>query len=379
MEVVNTVSSFGIRQLTGRSPKELTLVGRGLPYRPLTLKTEQRLELTWYPGNPEATATVLGAKEAPTIINGAWKDKFIRTDIPQDQVVGAIGLQPNQISPILLDGTAAEDVAAAADYVDEIVRSGQLVEVTWDRVTRHGFLRTFDKSWLNTHDLEWSMAFEWISRGEQTFPAVIVAEQSIGDAANEMAQLAGDLEDAATDPPFAVVGEFYADLTEVLGTIQSRVGEVQSAVANQVDLALAPLDAVRRVVALSTAMIDDTQNLLDLMVSEVDGAFNTETLFPQLSFQQRLVTATYNRGVRRAARALQIVAIQRRDRLARTLEGHLLGTHTARSGQDLRDVSQLFYNTPFEWRRLLTFNQLTTPALVAGQLILVPQLTSDRC
>ena len=71
-ETVNTASSFSIMELSG-DERWVTLIDRALPYRPLSLVTDQKVEVTWYPGNPHATASVLGAREAPTTIRGFWK------------------------------------------------------------------------------------------------------------------------------------------------------------------------------------------------------------------------------------------------------------------------------------------------------------------
>ena len=135
-------SVFTIRETTGPG-RVVRLTDRGLPYRPYTLETLQRMATTWYPGNPVATATIFGAAEGPTQIDGAWKDKYIEPS--------------NALRPILLDGEPPSDVREAVRFMDEITRAGQLLEVTWDETIRRGHLRRFAKRWLNRHDVEWSM------------------------------------------------------------------------------------------------------------------------------------------------------------------------------------------------------------------------------
>jgi hypothetical protein len=54
--------------------------------------------------------------------------------------------------------------------VDGFRLRGQLLEVTWDEITRVGFLIEFNHNWLRREDVEWEMQFQWISRGESEVP-----------------------------------------------------------------------------------------------------------------------------------------------------------------------------------------------------------------
>lgn len=54
--------------------------------------------------------------------------------------------------------------------------------------------------------------------------------------------------------------------------------------------------------------------------------------------------------------------------------GFTLGTYRAREGDDLRDVSQMYYGTPTQWRSLMLYNELTTTELYAGQYVAIPRL-----
>jgi hypothetical protein len=65
---VESPGAFIIEELSGQRRKVI-LIGRGLPYRPLELTGVQRVTTTWLPGFAEATATVMGAKDEPTVIN----------------------------------------------------------------------------------------------------------------------------------------------------------------------------------------------------------------------------------------------------------------------------------------------------------------------
>ena len=51
-----------------------------------------------------------------------------------------------------------------------------------------------------------------------------------------------------------------------------------------------------------------------------------------------------------------------------------IGVYVAVGGDDLRAVSRTFYGTPHEWRRLMTYNGLSSSLCTAGQVLLIPPL-----
>ena len=74
---------------------------------------------------------------------------------------------------------------------------------------------------------------------------------------------------------------------------------------------------------------------------------------------------------------LSRLAIDQRDVFADQLSGDLLlGRYMARGGQDLRDVAAQFYGDSNEWRRLLSFNLLSSSELSSGQLLLIPTIST---
>lgn len=375
--VVNTVSAFTIREITGEQ-RTVRLVGRALPYRPYTLKTSQRVELTWYPGNPEATSSIFGASEAPTQIIGYWKDKYIQPFT--DSEVSGFDVAPlqNQLVPITLNGNAVEDVKEAAEIIDSIVRQGQLIEVTWDETTRHGHLKDFEKNWHNIHDLEWSMGFEWISRGEPTMPSVFTTESSISDTSNLVTRQVSDLFTFALDIPFAADLTFQASLDVRLEAIANFSVDLEGSVTGLARQSITPQDAVRRSLATMSGLILELVALNNFIDATVPGSLNVELDLSAQSFGERLSATIYSRGVTKRSNDLKRLATLRRATLMSQLDTDLIGTYTAREGDDLRKVADIFYENSFEWQQLMVFNVLDTSVLQAGQIVLVPRRSGPR-
>jgi len=355
-EVVDTGSSFTIREITGNQ-RALALTGRGLPYRPYTLKTKQRVEMTWYPGNPVATATVLGAAEEPTTIQGMWKDKFI-----------------GEPGAITFAGSDITNVREAAEIVDELVRSGRLLEVTWDLTTRHGHLTSFEKSWTTTRDLQWTMTFDWISRGDAIAPVVVVIDASLGDAVGTLQQLNTDLQ-AEAEAPFPTSPGYQQLLQGYLEDIDGFVNELFDTAANLARTALTPVDAVRRAIATVSNLVFRCAELAAFLKAEAAAYLNVGAAIGGLLFQEKLGAEIYVRELLRRTRVLRDAAVGQRAVFLRQLRDELVGTHVARDGEDLRAIAETYYGSPFEWRRIMEFNNLTTSVLQRGQHLLIPRFT----
>lgn len=373
-------SSFLIQEL-GADKRSLRLVDRALPYRPFELHTKQRLETTWYPGNPEATATVLGPAEEPTSINGKWKDKYISNDIltPGDLSEAQLNLsrvRVTQLAPITVDGTPVSSVRDAVFIVDDIIRKGQLLEVSWDDQTRRGHMVDFIKRWENAHDLEWEMRFEWISRGEPVPESVFPEETSAFDLSSQLRENNAQLQSDA-DFLIATQSTFQEDLLSFLATIDDQVNTAIDTANQFANNIITPFDVARRLIANCTSIIGATRDLIDFLEYRIFGDGNFHPV-EQQSYSERLVSTVYSRTLIQDARNLFRLASIRRSTLSSQIESDLLGTYTARDGDDLRDVAFQFYESAYEWRRLMLFNQLTSAELVAGQLILIPKASTTN-
>lgn len=293
-QLVADPSSFTIEELGGQKRK-VTLTGRALPYRPFELVTTQRLTTTWLPGYAEATATVLGASEEPSAINGWWKDRFIgvaevaASPSPLGAALGALqnvsgaltggfGAPATPGDPMVVaDGEGGETsvVSArdAATLFDSIVREGQLLEVAWDQQVRHGFLKKFRKLWHNAHDLEWDMDFEWTGRGERAPPPD--TQQGEGDLFSALEQ--------ALDDIFAIVAEVQAidagirdailSQVQVLTSLVQLVGTAVAAVAS---VASIPADAARLISGLLQSIIGECKAIRDLLDAQPYAAMHRD-------------------------------------------------------------------------------------------------------
>lgn len=355
---------FVLRELSG-DKRTVRLVGRALPHRPFELETTQRVEVEWLPGSPEGTATILGPTEKPTQITGEWKDKFL----------GQVG---GDSIPMTLNNEGVILATDAVNLMDSLVRFGQLLEVTWLDTTRQGFLTSFRKRWSTAHDVEWTMEFSWINRGDKPGPTVFSVNRQLTDSLANVQNQMDALDDIGVPSGFGLSVSFLNGIQELQHNIEDLVNSIEDTIQNFTTQVLAPVRAARGVVATLSGIVEEANTMAAFVDQQVAGAFNSETPIDEQSYSERLSAAVYQEALKEWAQEMRRRAIEEREAAQEQITTDVLTTYVARAGEDLRDVSRTFYNTPFEWRRIMVFNDLNTAELSAGQIVLVPKLNPQE-
>lgn len=379
---MSDASSFIISELTGPEHK-LKLVGRALPYRPLEFDGEMRAEFTYYPGNPQATVQMIGPKEGETTINGMWKDRFMKS-----MTEGLIPLPVfNPPGKALYDGSQVPDVLTLVKIVDGFRRRGQLLEVNWDELTRRGVMLNFRHKWLRREDVEWEIKFGWVSQDEEIPPVGFGFGSSLLDFINELVNALNDLISLVSDFIDAIKSTIAA-FRSIVNLINNIVDSITELVSSMVDLAkqavnlvLAPIQIARQFVAGYQAIKDTCLGLWDVI-----GSFPARAAAaagPEIAgtvTQSEVVDAERRQqAARKAARKLAALAAQRAQEVeAQTTDSNDVARETVHQGQDLRAISNLYYGTPDEWKRLATYNRIKTSSPPAGSVILIPRLVQPR-
>lgn len=348
----------------------LELFDRALPYRPVTFGGRQRVEFTWYPGSPIATAQVLGPEEEPITLRGFWKDRFLTATSAQT------------ITPDFA-GTVQTTVQLVG-IVDTMRRSGDLFRLTWDNLVRDGHITSFQQTWHNRHDCEWELEFTPISQGEQQTPIATPPQPQLSDVlaswedASLRVQEAVSTSVSTTLGPVLQLNSVALAATNLLDDqVIGFTGAVQNIVTGVVNASLAGPDALNRIVALADGMKVQAEAIFFDVCNKADEAvfpLFEEPLPDALSLTEQVKAAVYKSDVQTAARGMRDMALQQQEEYLQTLNPDLLQTFLATQDTDLRDVSTQFYGRPDYWRDLLLFNRLGTSKLLAGELIFVPQL-----
>ena len=206
----------------------ISLQGFMLPFRGVSFPTEQRIKTTYYPGNPQASQTVVGPTLSNTTIVGRWMD----------------------VSRGVSDGESRTIVR----QIEYLVEHAIPVEVQWGgrnfgagsgidddpAIVRRGLVKKIDPKYNRPEDIEWSIEFEW----------------SGGDVQSQSPTLSSDVVDQ---------GGAFVDFSDMLGT---TVDTTQSWIDSAWSLLGKGSNAL---LAVSDAM-DYAQNRLIDAISVVDGA-----------------------------------------------------------------------------------------------------------
>jgi hypothetical protein len=386
-----------IRETAGRK-RTVTLIGRGLPYRPLSLDGEQRVKITNPAGNPEGFGTVLGPTLGETAINGMWKDKYIGTGAAQQYPITMT--QPRtatQGNASTTGGTQIGSVQDAVNLFQSICDEGQLLEVTWGWIIRRGFMKKFPIKVHNIHDAELDATFAWISRA---LPIAIVefgppagaletpqGLRSLLDSLNRIMDIPQTMVQGAMDE----YRQFLAQISDAVLNIEESV----SGLANETS----PAGEVAKVRSLLGGIVNSAENIKDSFeAAGWAGTFQSPQqllpfsngIFPPTDGGERwrgiqdqiidsidpeevLKAQLYVEESIRDARRIRDEAEVRR-RLLAAPAGQIQATHIASAGEDLRDVSNIYYGNPYQWRTLLVYNGFSGVELLSGQTILIPRI-----
>lgn len=419
MAVVATSSSFSFKEMSGQQ-RILRLNGRALPYRPFRTVVRQRHDATMLPGYSRASLTLLGPEDPPTEIRGKWKDKYIspneaaategtviqRAVDTVDNAIGTVGafanfgtpsqFATNETIPAEFEGDRVRTVKDLCKIIDTWCREGRLLEVSWDAIAYHGIIEEFETMWDNVHDVGWEIRFRWVSRAENAVAPILSDTLSANDTVSLFQQLSDRIGLEALPPTFPMATDVFRDMNALILRIGATVKAAADTVQNVANLIMAPANAVRQLIALTNAVESICTDLVaNLQLTFVSGGqYPTYTNIdpavglrgstsPALSqaitprtFPERMVVAEYTNRVSSVTKELMREAVRASREFTSQLERDLVSVYTARAGEDLRAVSQRFYNTPHEWRRIFSFNELTSTDLRPNQVLLIPRVTT---
>ncbi|RJO64874.1 MAG: LysM domain-containing protein [Myxococcales bacterium] len=147
-----------IQEMTGQK-RELVLTGRSMPHAPAAFGGgDQRKNVTFYPGNPNASVQLYGVEEKQSSWKGKWSDRFLTLD-----------------GKVLLDNYPLVRAKEVFETFDSFRYSLQQLRVNWAGIERYGFLDSFAAEWRTLAECYWSAQFSWISRVETADPPFLLA------------------------------------------------------------------------------------------------------------------------------------------------------------------------------------------------------------
>ena len=390
-KLTSIATSFTFKELTGEK-RTLTLTGRALPYRPLSLSGTMRAEVTYYPGSPEPTVQMLGSTEEETTITGMWKDRFITLD----SGFATLGNVP------------LPDAKSVVDAMDDMRRKGQLIEIAWDEIVRQGYISQFEQIWDSRRDVSWSVTFRCINQGD----SVANAQIAIISKPDQFAAMIQNLLETAAQSwgpdilqKFLALTRFpraggnildrfrkLAQESSIVPSVKksslflNRAKEFATRFSTEIRLARGALDnalngisnkaqLVEDVLSRSNAVleraIDFNRKLRSRPLEEhiLNAAANSTTL------GQVLAVAASVRELSGNMRQLAHEMANTRITLKTTKKKDatpISAPFVARQGDDLRTVARITMGDANAWRVIAAYNNLQSSQLEPGQRVYIP-------
>ena len=369
---------FIFRERTGQK-RTVVLKARALPYRPIEFPITQRVEVSTPAGLQGGIATILGPTYGSTSFTGMWKDKYL----------GAFVSTLASESAAMTVNRAPVKFCVDADKLwSSIVEQGQELDIWWGPVYRRGILKSYKPKWHNIADMEWTLEVEWLSRGQTNISTLSGERRSPSDLGNSLLQsITAALRNFRRN--FQFVRDYQERVlrtTQQMGALTEELNGVTEDLISANPLTLAN-SAGRNAVIAAGNIATRADAVVELLrgshplaqmqdyaavVQSFGGALPNPAAAANIPVDRQLEATvesreqeTRYRNMRNDARAYE--------RARMTPDTDLLGTYRTREGEDLRDVSERYYGTPYEWRAIMEFNELTTSEVAAGTLLVIPR------
>jgi LysM repeat protein len=348
-----------------RNPIKLKLLGNMLPFIPFQLGGEQKLVEKYYPGNPEPSVQVMGAREAPVTIKGRLQDKR--------QPVGS------------------EIAWRVKDVLEDIRKRGNLVRISLgDQWIRYGFLQTTKFPMRDRNNLEYELTFFLVSENKpQQNPIITDKKQIPRDVGDDLKKINASMANNLLSYPEGYPKDIFDQVNDIVNGVSKQVKQVTDAVDNIISLAEKSSAVLNRTVALLASarsyVYKSSQRLGMIALDEKVREGTLKEAFDYggvtLSYKgvksqnqtsgYRSVTATL--GTLREMSQAQVMLQSLSDDIIAYINSISNIRHRVKDGETLQTIAVKYYGTADQWEKIYTHNKLTSSILVTGTVLEIPK------
>jgi phage tail protein X len=394
----------------GRQKRSVTLIGPSLPFMGANWGGRNSMKTTWYPGNgDEATQQRMGPAEIPSHWSGEWN----RT---------RFGRQPAKA--VLDDGSPLTivDPETLCELLEDLFRAEMRLRVTWSvsgdspsarlKKVREGQASTWDFKYTRAQDIEWSVQWEWQSRGARTQTVTNVRDGSL-DAAIAASNLAaanlksrliadtfnqsrdrilhsatpltlGQLETLANAP--TLLANSVARSVQQIQSQLEQVGAIASTLASQpASVANSAINVAKNAVSAANQFVDVMGQKpveLESVKANARDLMRAARYFGQVSDAATLASRRAQELVdrMRAKAPIPSGAASQGPSTTSATEGDMLAVYVTRDGDTPQRLSQRYYGSPDHAIDIMTANRLPwyQPSFPKGTALFIPKLKTAQ-
>ena len=374
---------FVIAETTGLR-RTIVLRGRSLPRQPITFGGEMSVVIDYFAGNPVAYAQVIGPKYLPTEVTGEWNDIFLFEETSAPYLlgfppIGAAGKPPPLGANTIIAGTSFTSGGAASgsqqaflartvrDAMELIRRSGATLRVEWGSIVRYGFLTKAVFPHKREQDIGYELEFQW-SGDTDAQPVAVPKQVAALGFLKGLTAILQKLLDLLLTADY-LVAQFFQSLTAPIAKIINLLSALTQTLTKMLSQTLNPFDIVASIKAAAIGLklaVLDLIALFDRGGAALRGRDNATA-------QSFLAMAEME--ARRILLELAFLCAEREKELDAFFTKRVQATHVAQAGQNLRDISTLYYGRPENWPDIADFNGLSGSLTTPGRLLRIPKLT----
>ena len=363
---------FVIEQQDGKR-RRIELDGCGMPF-PAGVRWggEQRMEVTWLQGSPDAVVQLFGPKERDMSVSGRWATDRMAGDAPS--------------CAVSVDGRQLGSAVEAAQLFDLVRIEGMLLRVSYEGEVRYGFLASFDYGPMpegrTLLRVDWEARFEWASRDGQLAAPAIPNRIGTSALANKLSIALQEVQSADARMR-GQADALRSRLAEPVDTLRKTSQAANELAASWITRATSAASAARgtvgitsEVLASSYALQQAAQGVAYSQVASQQEAGprqgRTGGVQVDAGLGAAVVVARDARAMLRKARDLAALGADVATSTAAALREVEAQVAYAMAGEDLRDVAQRVLGSADAWRDVAILNGLSGTEVAPGYPLLIP-------
>jgi len=329
---------------------EFTAAKRNMPRRPWSFGLEVVTNRVDYPGNIHSpTEQVLSVKFSDFTISGTFKDKWN------------------------YKGYAVE----AWRGLELVAEYGQMVRASYRSVYCDGIITRVDFQYHHEAKIDYSITIsphyrEPGKRAKASPRTVLNANQLLSELAGLRDELAL-VHDKA--PRFFVAGTLWSDVDAIVAEWNTTLVQLENIINQRIVLqGTEPGLALQRIAAMFRLVRSNAEAMVDLLEQK-----RSDTDLTYAGALQILRFEVWSKGLLSGSKVLAVAAERAsREMLARAKPG-ILVVYRPKAGEHLMKISNKFYETPFNWKRIATRNSLGSSLVLSGEeLLIIPEAVARQ-
>lgn len=354
--------------------RRVELDGRALPRADsVEWGGEQRADVTYLPGSPDAVGQIYGPKQLPMSPEGRWGDRYMRGD--------------SAACLVKVDGRQIENALEAAQIMDRIREEGILLRVAYESEVRYGLLlewryRPFAEG-RTLERIDWSAKFEWLSRGNKMLTPAIPNRVGAQNFAAKMAILSAQVETAwqnlqgKSDLLLAAAEAPVTRIRGIANTAQQAASSLTQRAADAVNIAQSVTGLASEVTAQAFELGGATASIATSAAASLqlaaDRTGNLGSIKIDGGIGADITLARDQQAVLDLCRQLADLA----DQITVAAEKALADVEPyvvyAMRGETLRDIALRELGSASAWRDIAMVNGLSGSEVVPGLPLLIPR------